>query len=85
MSARSYDFADNTADVTDVNVFGFWDDGLRTGFQAGLNHADGTPAPVTGRNPHETIRAAIGLVLDRMTRSALIALTHSSLSARKAR
>jgi hypothetical protein len=30
-------------DVAEVNIFGFRDDGLRTGFQAGLLHADGTP------------------------------------------
>ncbi len=32
-------------DVAQVNVFGFRDDGLRTGFQAGLQRADGTPRP----------------------------------------
>jgi hypothetical protein len=32
-------------DVAAVNLFGFRDDGLRTGFQAGLVRADGTPRP----------------------------------------
>jgi hypothetical protein len=31
--------------VAEVNFFGFHDDGLRTGFQAGLYRADGTPRP----------------------------------------
>lgn len=33
------------ADVAEVNVFGFFDDTLRTGFQAALHRADGTPRP----------------------------------------
>lgn len=33
------------ADVAQVNVFGFVDDNLRTGFQAALHRADGTPRP----------------------------------------
>jgi putative hemolysin len=32
-------------DVAEVNVFGFFDDTLRTGFQAALHRADGTPRP----------------------------------------
>ena len=32
-------------DVAAVNLFGFRDDALRTGFQAGLVRADGTPRP----------------------------------------
>ena len=32
-------------DVAQVNVFGFRDDALRTGFQAGLYRVDGTPRP----------------------------------------
>jgi len=32
-------------DVASVSFFGFRDDGLRTGFQAGLERADGTPRP----------------------------------------
>ena len=31
--------------VAQLNFFGFYDDGLRTGFQAGLYRADGTPRP----------------------------------------
>ena len=31
--------------VAEVNFFGFQDDGLRTGFQAGLYRADGSPRP----------------------------------------
>ena len=33
-------------DIAQVNVFGFRDDPLRAGFQAGLHRADGTPRPV---------------------------------------
>jgi hypothetical protein len=32
-------------DVAEVNVFGFYDDTNRLGFQAALHHADGTPRP----------------------------------------
>ena len=32
-------------DVDEVSFFGFRDDGLRTGFQAALHRADGTPRP----------------------------------------
>jgi hypothetical protein len=32
-------------DVSSLSFFGFRDDGLRTGFQAGLERADGTPRP----------------------------------------
>lgn len=41
-------------DVAEVNVFGFRDDALRTGFQAGLYRADGTPRPSA-----EAVRQAI--------------------------
>ena len=33
------------ADIVEVSFFGFRDDGLRTGFQAALQRADGTPRP----------------------------------------
>ena len=33
------------ADVASLSFFGFRDDGLRTGFQAGLERADGSPRP----------------------------------------
>ena len=33
------------SDIAEVNFFGFYDDRSRTGFQAGLYHADGTPRP----------------------------------------
>ena len=33
------------SDISEVNFFGFYDDARRTGFQAGLFHADGTPRP----------------------------------------
>ena len=33
------------ADIAEVSFFGFSDDGLRTGFQAALQRADGTPRP----------------------------------------
>lgn len=32
-------------DIAQVNVFGFWDDGHRGGFQSALNRLDGTPRP----------------------------------------
>jgi len=32
-------------DIAAVSFFGFYDDGLRTGFQSGLYRADGTPRP----------------------------------------
>jgi hypothetical protein len=32
-------------DIAELNVFGFFDDTLRTGFQAALYRADGTPRP----------------------------------------
>ena len=32
-------------DIAQVNIFGFRDDPLRTGFQAGLHRVDGTPRP----------------------------------------
>ena len=41
-------------DVAQVNIFGFRDDGLRTGFQAGLQRADGT-----FRASADVVRAAI--------------------------
>jgi len=40
--------------VAQLNFFGFYDDGLRTGFQAGLYRANGTPRPSA-----DTVRAAI--------------------------
>jgi hypothetical protein len=33
------------SDIAQVNFFGFYDDPRRSGFQAGLYHADGTPRP----------------------------------------
>jgi hypothetical protein len=42
-------------DVAAVNLFGFRDDALRTGFQAGLLRVDGTPRPSLG-----AVRDAIG-------------------------
>jgi hypothetical protein len=41
-------------DIAQVNVFGFRDDVLRTGFQAGLYRADGSPRPSA-----DAVRAAI--------------------------
>jgi hypothetical protein len=41
-------------DIAQVNVFGFRDDALRSGFQAGLYRADGTARPAA-----EAVRAAI--------------------------
>ncbi|MBA3380687.1 MAG: hypothetical protein H0T97_02300 [Actinobacteria bacterium] len=41
-------------DVDEVSFFGFRDDGLRTGFQAALQRADGTPRPAV-----DAVRAAI--------------------------
>ncbi len=41
-------------DVHEVSFFGFRDDGLRTGFQAALQRADGTPRPAVA-----AVRAAI--------------------------
>jgi hypothetical protein len=35
-------------DIAEVSFFGFQDDGLRTGFQAGLRRADGTARPAAG-------------------------------------
>ncbi len=47
--AQVYDELVRTAacdpDIAAVNLFGFRDDGLRTGFQAGLLRADGSPRP----------------------------------------
>ena len=41
--------------IAEVNIFGFYDDGPRdSGFQAALNHVDGTPRPSA-----EAVRAAI--------------------------
>jgi hypothetical protein len=40
--------------VAEVNFFGFYDDGLRTGFQAGLYRADGSPRPAA-----QAVRQAI--------------------------
>ena len=41
-------------DVDEVSFFGFRDDGLRTGFQAALQRADGSPRPAA-----DAVRAAI--------------------------
>jgi hypothetical protein len=41
-------------DVAEVNVFGFYDDRDRRGFQAGLHRVDGTPRPAA-----EAVRAAL--------------------------
>jgi hypothetical protein len=41
-------------DIAEVSLFGFRDDGLRTGFQAGLQRLDGTSRPSA-----EAVRAAI--------------------------
>lgn len=41
-------------DIDEVSFFGFRDDGLRTGFQAALQRADGTPRPAA-----DAVRAAI--------------------------
>jgi len=41
-------------DIAEVNVFGFYDDRNRLGFQAGLHRADGTPRPSA-----EAVRLAI--------------------------
>jgi len=41
-------------DVDEVSFFGFRDDGLRTGFQAALHRADGTPRPAAA-----AVRSAI--------------------------
>jgi hypothetical protein len=42
------------SDIAQVNIFGFRDDRLRTGFQAGLQRVDGTPRPAA-----DAVRAAI--------------------------
>ena len=47
------------ADVESVSFFGFRDDGARTGFQAALQRADGTPRPAA-----EAVRAAIEATAD---------------------
>jgi hypothetical protein len=41
-------------DIAEVNFFGFYDDPRRSGFQAGLYHADGTPRPSA-----ETVQQAV--------------------------
>ena len=43
-------------DVAQVNVFGFRDDALRSGFQAGLNRVDGTPRPSA-----DAVRAVVAM------------------------
>ena len=43
-------------DIAEVNVFGFIDDPLRTGFQAALHRADGSPRPAAA-----AVKDAIGL------------------------
>jgi hypothetical protein len=61
-------------DIAQINVFGFRDDGLRTGFQAALYRADGTARPAafavqsaiedggcaTGISPLSPVRAVFG-------------------------
>ena len=44
-------------DIAQVNIFGFRDDALRTGFQAGLHRVDGTPRPAA-----EAVGTAIAAV-----------------------
>ena len=46
--------------VAEVNFFGFHDDGLRTGFQAGLYRADGTARPSTDAVRQAIADAALG-------------------------
>ena len=57
--------------MAQVNIFGFRDDAARTGFQAGLNRADGTrarrPTPSAPRSP---ARAARGRRAWRPARSS---------------
>ena len=43
-------------DIAQVNVFGFRDDALRSGFQAGLNRVDGTPRPSA-----DAVRAVVAM------------------------
>ena len=50
-------------DVDEVSFFGFRDDGLRTGFQAALHRADGTPRPAA-----ESVQAAIEATADGCSR-----------------
>jgi hypothetical protein len=60
-------------DVAQVNVFGFRDDALRTGFQAGLFRVDGTPRPsaeAVGTAVGDT-RCATGVTAWRPLRSVL--------------
>lgn len=49
-------------DIAEVSLFGFRDDGLRTGFQAGLQRVDGTPRPSA-----EEVRSAIAETSDGCT------------------
>ncbi len=46
--------------VTEVNFFGFRDDGLRTGFQAGLYRADGSPRPSAAAVKQAILDTALG-------------------------
>jgi hypothetical protein len=46
--ARLVQAAACDSDIAQVNFFGFYDDPRRSGFQAGLYHADGTPRPSAG-------------------------------------
>jgi len=46
-------------DVDEVSFFGFRDDGLRTGFQAALHRADGTPRPAV-----DAVQTAIAETVD---------------------
>jgi hypothetical protein len=61
--------------VAEVNFFGFYDDGLRTGFQAGLYRADGSPRPAA-EAVREAIAATVGGCpgdLDRWTPASGVA------------
>jgi hypothetical protein len=48
------------ADVAELSFFGFRDDGLRTGFQAALQRADGTPRPAAAAVREAIADAAAG-------------------------
>ena len=50
-------------DIAEVNVFGFIDDPLRTGFQAALHRADGSPRPAAA-----AVKDAIGRACYAATR-----------------
>lgn len=59
-------------DIAAVNLFGFRDDGLRTGFQAGLLRVDGTPRPALAAVQGSiTAPGCVGTVEWRPLRSVL--------------